>query len=92
MALTRITIPKNYIKPRSLESSDIRDAFMRAAKQRWGDDCPLVVKSVRAESIKVAAPSAPWCAEVVWSRQEMVEDINIELGSEVVKKIVVWWE
>jgi hypothetical protein len=78
--------------PRKLEPEDLRQAFLRAAKEKWGNDHPIDVKKIVNGAIKVTVPSAPWRAAVLWARQEMVEKINAELGGEKIKKIVVWWE
>jgi len=79
-------------RSRKLEPEDLRQAFLRAAKEKWGEEHPVDVKKIINGVIKVTVPSAPWRAAVLWARQEMVEKINIELGKEEVKKIVVWWE
>jgi hypothetical protein len=92
MALTKLTIPKGLQKKRALEPEDLRQAFLRAAKEKWGEDFPPEVKSVKNGVIRVVVPSAPWHSEIVWTRQEMVEKINASLGMDVIKKITVWWE
>ena len=80
------------IRPRKLEPEDLRQAFLRAAKEKWGVDHPVDVKKIVNGVIKVTVPSAPWRAAVLWARQEMVAKINAEIGKEEIKKIVVWWE
>lgn len=79
-------------RPRRLEPEDLRQAFLRAAKEKWGIGHPVEVRKIINGVIKVTVPSAPWRAAVLWARQEMVEKINLELGKEEIKKIVVWWE
>ena len=92
MALTKLNVFKDRsIKKRALEPEDIRQAFLRSAKEKWGE-CPLEVKSVKSGTVRITAPSAPWRTEMLWSRQEMIEKINASLGEEVCKKITVWWE
>lgn len=86
------TNESNNSRPRKLEPEDLRQAFLRAAKDKWGAGHPVEVKKIINGVIKVAVPSAPWRAAVLWARQEMVEKINAELGKEEIKKIVVWWE
>jgi len=83
---------EGHTRPRRLEPEDLRQAFLRAAKEKWGADHPVDVKKIINGVIKVTVPSAPWRAAVLWARQEMVERINLELGKEEIKKIVVWWE
>jgi hypothetical protein len=93
MALTKLNVFKDRsIKKRALEPEDIRQAFLRTAKEKWGERCPLVVKNAKNGIIRITAPSAPWCTEMFWSRQEVLEKINQTLGEEAIKKITVWWE
>ena len=103
MALTKLNVfagreqkpaANNQGKARSrrLEPEDLRQAFLRAAKDKWGTDNPIEVKKIINGVIKVAVPTAPWRTAVLWARQEIVEKINVELGKEEIKKIVVWWE
>lgn len=80
------------VHSRKLEPEDLRQAFLRAAKEKWGAEHPVDVKKIINGVIKVTVPSAPWRAAVLWARQEMVEKINKEIGKEEIKKIVVWWE
>lgn len=93
MALTKLNVFKDRsVKKRALEPEDLRQAFLRGAKEKWGEKCPLEVKSVKNGVIRVVAPSAPWRTEMFWSRQEILKKINQSLGEEAVKKITVWWE
>jgi len=92
VALTKLNIGNRVIKKRALEPEDLRQAFLRTAKEKWGEKCPLVVKSAKNGIIRISAPSAPWRTEMLWSRQEILEKINVSLGEEAVKKITVWWE
>ncbi|MDO8512544.1 MAG: hypothetical protein Q7S57_04680 [bacterium] len=92
MVLTKLNITNRVIKKRALEPEDLRQAFLRSAKDKWGENCPLVVKSAKNGVIRLSAPSAPWRTEMLWSRQEMLEKINLSLSEEACKKITVWWE
>lgn len=53
------------------ESQDISAAFLRAARQRWGERVPLVVASARHGIVRVRCPSPLWRTEVLYSAEEL---------------------
>jgi len=91
MAFSKLFSAGGAVKKRDIEAEDIRQAFLRVARNRWGEDVPLGPKSVRGGVIKVEAPSAPWQSALSWASQEILEEINSSFGENAVKKIIVWW-
>lgn len=63
-----------------LDRADVRAAFVRAARRRWGGPVPCEVRDVRRGTVVIVTPSAPWRAELLWSADALLMELTEDLA------------
>lgn len=64
---------------RAIEAHDVRAAFLRVARQRWGDQMPLEPARYARGMLTVRCPSPLWRTEVLYSTETIKEELSAEL-------------
>lgn len=62
-----------------LEAQDVRAAFLRVARERWGNPMPLEVGRVYSGLLTVRCPDPLWRTEVLYSAEDLRAAIERQL-------------
>lgn len=80
MAVTRL--PLDHLRRRSrraVEVSDLRAAFSRVARARWGVHPPVDVRGASRGTLQLTASSVPWRSELLSSVVDLCDALKREL-------------
>lgn len=89
MALTTLQLAPIRGRRRAVELDDVRAAFARMAKRRWGRGAPLDALDIRRGALRIRTSSAPWRAAVLWAEEEIQEELTRELPSIDLRRLLV---
>lgn len=65
--------------PRGVESADVRAAFMRISRARWGDHMPLEPLRISRGTLTVRCPSPLWRTEMLFNAEDLQGSLLEEL-------------